>query len=317
MKLILSVLSFIILILLSASCEESFSPKGDFREKFILYSIINVDSSFQTAVLQRSYSIDGFDPYVNEDDPLISGADIRLRQGDYVFFMHDTTIERSDTSRYNTLFKLYYTNEFFVSGNDSLEIIATLPDGKKLYGITALPERVEFNNSVSDHIIPPEDKDRFTIAWYNEDSRTWFLPKFVFYYTKNGIRYEKEVPTEYVTENGKWRPVYPEITGSDMINFRISALDSAFRQISEGDPDKTAYEIFGGVLTLLVFNDHLSNYYSTSNGFLDDYTVRIDEADYTNIEGGLGIFGSFLKQRTGVLFTEEYIRSFGYTPGLD
>jgi len=316
MKASIWIISILVLVILAISCEENFSPKTNFQEKYILYSIINTDSSIQTAVLQKSYDVEGFDPYLNNTDPSVQGADIRLIQGENVFFMHDTSIARSDTSRYKTPLHFYYISDFSAQTNYPLEIMATLPNGKKLYGTTDLPVKVEFDTS-SDRSLPPEDKDLFSFAWNGGNSQTWFLPKFTFYYIKNGVRYGKDVPSEYRLENGNWIPIYPGITNNSIINFRISALDSAFNQISQGDQNKSNYEIFGGIFTLLVFNENLSNYYSTTNGFLDDFTVRIDEADYSNIDGGLGIFGSYLKQRTGAIFTEEYIRSFGYTSGFD
>ncbi len=315
MKIIFLFISVVIVTILFNSCEENFSPKTDFREKYILYSIINADSSIQTAVLQRSYDVQGFDPYTNTTDPAIRGADIRIRQGDNVVFMRDTSIDRSDTSRYKTPLRFYYTDEFFNNGIDSLEIIATLPTGKRLYAITNLPTGIEFDTS-SNRILPPDDDDLFSFYWIGSTSTSWYLPKFEFFYKKNGIRFAKEVPIKYNFENGKWVETYPEITNNTVVRFQVSSLDSAFEQISRGDPDKSSYKIFGGVLTLLVFNESLSNYYSTTNGFLDDFTIRVDEIDYTNIDGGLGIFGSYIRQFTGAKFTEEFIRSFGYSLGL-
>ncbi|MEK7671562.1 MAG: hypothetical protein AAB344_05010 [Bacteroidota bacterium] len=37
-------------------------------------------------------------------------------------------------------------------------------------------------------------------------------------------------------------------------------------------------------------DDALYAYYTTANGFPDSGTLRLDEPDYTNIEGGLGVF---------------------------
>src|SRR3990172_8021014 len=96
---ILFIIVFVFSLILN-SCEENFSPKADFQEKYILYSIINIDSTIQTAVLQKSYYVEGYDPYLNTTDPYISGTDIRIRQGENIFFMRDTITTRSDTSRY-------------------------------------------------------------------------------------------------------------------------------------------------------------------------------------------------------------------------
>lgn len=80
-------LSLVILASLSIlSCEEEFNPKIDFQEKYILYSIINPDSSFQTAVLLKTYDVPGYDPYINSADPSVKDATILLVQNDRAFF---------------------------------------------------------------------------------------------------------------------------------------------------------------------------------------------------------------------------------------
>lgn len=315
MKSIIIIFTVTLVMFITFSCEENFSPKFNFIEKQILYCIINTDSSIQTAILQKSYSVDGFDPYLNTIDPAIKGADIRLRQGNNVFFMKDTSIARLDTSRYKSPISFYYTNNFFLQGDDSLEIIVTLPGGKKLSSVTSLANNIEFDTS-SDHIIPSSEKDYFSFVWNADGINKWYLPKFTFYYLLDGVRFEKVVASEYVFEDGSWTASYPKITQSNVIRFKNNALDSAFAQISIGNPNKSSFRILGGVFTLLIFNESLSNYYSTSNGYLDDFTIRVDESDYTNINGGLGIFGAFKKQLSGSRFTENYIRSFGYTPEL-
>ncbi|MBP1631470.1 MAG: hypothetical protein H6Q15_2363 [Bacteroidetes bacterium] len=306
----------IVTTFLNNSCEDSFSPKADFKEKYILYCILNIDSSRQTATLLKSYDVDGYNPYINTESSFVSGAEIMIRQKNQVFFMRDTSAIIEGVSRYRSPIDFYYLDNFSSLINDSIEIIATLPTGKKLSGIAKAPERITFDG-MSDRILPPEEKDLFTFLWDGPTSTRWYRPKLEFYYILNGVTKSKEIPVTYKLENGFWNPVYPAISNSNYVNFTVAALDSVFKQISEGDPNKSDYEILGAKLSLLVFNESLSNYYSTTNGFLDDFTIILDESDYTNIEGGLGVFGIYRQQLTGAIFTEEYIQSFGYTPGLN
>lgn len=314
-KLILKLI--ILLLFISViSCEDNFSPKSDFSEKYILYCILNVDSSKQTAVLIKSYDVSGFDPYVNEYSPFIAGADIKIRQKDNVYFMHDTSAMFEDVSRYNEPINFYYVDNFNSIGNDSIEIVATLPTGKKLYSITKAPENIVFDRS-NNSVLPPEETDIFTFSWNNLGTNIWYLPKLEFYYVKDGITKSKLVPIVYESVNGQMQPIYPTTANKNFVNFTLSALNLAFAEISKGDPDKSSYKILGAKLSVLVFNEHLSNYYSTTNGFLDDFTIVLDEADYTNVSGGFGVFGILRQQQTGAIFTEEFIQSFGYTVGLN
>src|SRR3990167_7020724 len=91
-----------------------------------------------------------------------------------------------------------------------------LQDTKNLYGITGLANSIEFSKE-SDHVLPPEEKDFFSFIWNAPTSSSWYLPKFIFYYLKDGVRYSKEVPSGYSIENGKWVAVYPAITNNNII----------------------------------------------------------------------------------------------------
>ncbi len=317
MKKILLISAITIFSLFIMSCEEDFNPKTEYKERFILNCIVRGDTTLQYATLLKSYSIPGFDPYENRVDPFLEGADIRIWHQDDVYFLRDTVLVRDDTSRYNTPINCYYLSGFRPGETEELEIKAILPTGKTLVGKTKLPDYVTFS-SASDFIIPSDEKDNFAFLWSGENNIGWYLTRFSIYYSKkeNGVDvfYSKEVPTKYVLENGKWNAKYPVPSRSTAVGFLNSALDSAFAQISAGDENKSNYTIRAGVLELLIFDENLSKYYSSINGFLDQFTVRVDETDYTNIEGGFGIFGSYIKQNRSMRFETSYVQSFGYTP---
>jgi hypothetical protein len=310
----------ILSLLINYSCEENFSPKGDFQQKYILTCVIRGDTSVQTATISKSYNVNGYDPYANTDDPFLKDAYIRIWAGDNVYFMKDSSIERSDTSRYKGPFHFFYLKDFVPGINAPLEIEAILPDGKTLEASTTLPEAVEWNYTNVDTSdtnafrIPSLTNDYFSFSWFRGSSLGWYLPRYVLIYSKlvNGVeeRHQVLVPEKY--ENNE--PVYPSPTKNTVVSFNNSSLDSVFHQISAGDPDKSHYKIYTGILELLVFDENLSKYYSSTNGYLDDYTIRLDETDYTNVNGGLGIFGSYIKQRRGSKIASDYISSFGYIP---
>ena len=60
-----------------------------------------------------------------------------------------------------------------------------------------------------------------------------------------------------------------------------------------------------------VFDKNLSTYYLSSGRLFDNYSVRLDTKDFSNISGGYGIFGSFIVQKISVLFSDEYLSIFG------
>jgi len=324
MKKILLLIFSVILVLINYSCEENFSPKGDFQQKYILNCVVRGDTSLQTATISRSYNVEGYDPSANTIDPFLKDAFIRIWAGDNVYFMRDSSLARTDTSRYKGPLHFFYINNFKPGNNTSLEIEAILPDGKTLKANTTLPEAVEWNYNNTDTSdtnafrIPSLSHDYFSYSWYQGSSLGWYLPRLILVYAKivNGSeeRHEIQVPQKYEDNGNGIGPVYPSPSKNTLASFHNIALDSVFRKISAGDPVKSHYKIYALVFELLIFDDNLSKYYSVTNGFLDDYTIRLDESDYTNVEGGLGILGSYIRQKRGSKIAAEYISSFGYVP---
>ncbi len=309
----------LILTVLIFGCEENFSPKTDFQPKYALNCIIRGDTSFQTASISVSYDVSGYDPNTNHNDPFISGAQIRMWDGhSNVYFFRDSSVARADTSRYDTPFHFYYLDGFIPEPQDSLEILAILPNGKKLHAYTKVPQNVNFNldSTLSDNNVPVTGKTDFTETWQQNSNVGWYLPRLLIYYrkTENGIELKKtqQVALNYEDIKGTQTPAYPQPERTLKITFQNKFLDSAMIQISKGDANKSRYRIMAAILDILVFDNDLSKYYSNMNGYYDDYTVRVDATDYTNVDGGLGIFGSYIKDSKLVNLKNDYIHSFGY-----
>jgi hypothetical protein len=63
---------------------------------------------------------------------------------------------------------------------------------------------------------------------------------------------------------------------------------------------------------------NLSAYYSSVAKIGDSFSLRLDEVDFSNIEGGFGIFGSLNVQKLVMFFREGYLEeNFGYRNEYD
>jgi Domain of unknown function (DUF4249) len=319
MKKISLYLIIFILGIFILGCEENFSPKTNFVQKYALNCVVRGDTSFQAASISMSYDVSGYDPNTNHNDPFLSGAQIRIWDGkNNVYFFRDSSVVRADTTRYDTPFHFYYLDGFQPKALDSLEILAILPDGKQLHAYTRVPQAVEFSldSTMSDKLVPVSGKSDFTESWLANINTGWYLPRLSLYYRKliNGteVSMNKEIPLKYETVNGKLEAQYPKPARLNNITYQDQYLDSVMVQISIGDQNKSHYRIMAAILDIIVFDDNLSKYYSSMNGYYDDYTVRVDVSDYSNIIGGFGIFGSYIKVSKLVNITKNYIHSFGY-----
>jgi len=320
MKKLKSIVLFPLAIILLSSCEEEFNPYGEFKESYIFNCIIRGDTTFQIATLDRNYVADGLNPYDNHVDPALKGAVVRIWYGDSVKILKYGEMQREDTSRYTTPFSYYYADNFLPPANTNMEVEVLLPNGKKLNSSTHVPEAVYISNIYSDKIIPPVDKDYLQMRWALEKTNQIYVPfLYINYFKKvNGvnIRHRMEVPVHWEKSGDLYLPKYPIASDAVAIIYEMDVIDIAMEQISAGDPNKSDYTILAATFHVLALDDFLSTYYSATNIASSGFSIKLDETDFTNIDGGYGIFGSFTMSKYAAKFTHRYIESFGYKPGL-
>lgn len=306
-------LSFLFLI----GCDDNFNPNGEYKEIYALTGILKGDESSQTVTLSHVYRIDGFDPYSNTIDPAIVGADMRIWIGDSVYVFHDSSIVRTDTTRYSTPFYYYYNNQFTIPVNKTIQVEVLLQNGKRLKAETKSPNEVRFDKA-SNTILPPDSNGLISFIWNEQTEPLFYAPQLTIRYLQNvnGATLEKikVVPIKYVSQNNEQVPVYPKASNKVSVLYQTDALNKAMREISEGDSNKANFSLFQKqVFSVIAFDLNLTRYLSATDQSFDDLTVTVNESDYTNVDGGLGIFGCYtIKDFGKVELSKDYVESFGY-----
>ncbi|MBZ0179269.1 MAG: DUF4249 domain-containing protein [Melioribacteraceae bacterium] len=312
-------LVIIALLIVITSCEEPFSPRADYDERYSFNCVVRGDTAFQVATTYKSYDVSYLDPYENTTDPFIHNSFIRMWVGDSVYVFRDSSIERTDNSRYDTPVNFYYINNYKPRSGDFIEMETLLPNGRRLKSSTNVPERVEFNFASSDRSFPTGHGGNVNISWIPAFSGQLFSAKIVLNYRKIedgvSVRYTKEIPIQYVEENGNRTPVYPIPRKTPILQIPSSIIEEILLGISEGDENKQNYIIFAITVELKVFDRNLSGYYSSVSRIDDSFSIRLDELDFSNIDGGFGVFGSYVIDNFAILFDDDYIKSLGYRIG--
>jgi len=319
----LFILSFGICIL---SCDESFDPYGTFMDKYVLNCIIRGDTTFQTATVTQDYQVLNLEPLSNSKDPNIYGTIIRIWNGnDKVAKMRDTTIQRQANDLYKTPYALYYTNNFQPESQSELQIEAILPNGKRLTSVTNTPSAVNMIYKECDLLIPAVlstgSNDLIHYAWHSDQQNPVYIIRLSINYFKNEnlnkIKKTMVIPLNYLQYNNSYLPNYAKPLNTGSYKVDMATITRAMQLISEGDPDKASYEIMGCVLEILSLDQNLSSYYNSTTRSNDLFSVKLNETDYSNIQGGYGIFGVYMKTYFVSYFRHQYLQTFGYTPGSD
>ena len=305
------------LIILNLSCEENFSPKTDFVQQYALFCIINGDTSYQYAFIEKSYDLDGLDPLLYSGNTFVKNAAIKINYNGSDYILRDTSSIIN-----NKEFDFYFTDSLKPDANKTININAVLPDGTNLNGSTVTPKSgnlsFQYQDESSDTYIEQKNEGLFFIWQISGDDTTGilYLPelKINYYKIEDGVNvyYEKKVPISYFQNGDQYLPNYPIVTSENSINFEMDAVNRAMSEISQDDPDKSKYNIIDADFDLLLLDDNLAPYYLTIQTFLDGFTVILDQQDYSNIDGGYGVIGSFIKREHHLSFSRNYVIGFGY-----
>jgi hypothetical protein len=308
------------LALAALSCKESISPRGPFVEKYVLYSLINFDTTFQTAYLSRNYEVNSDDPLDNKVDPAMEGAVIKLtvnNSKDY-YFKEDTEV-RIDTSRYKTPVKYYYIENYRPKSLDKVTISAKLMNGKELKSSIVVPPVANVGFDFT-YYYNPDRTQNLVMSWKVDGSNIltsnyYFAPLLEIVYSKAenpNSTIKIKTPLYFLPINETWMPIYPGVISAGSIHYYQDSIVRMLNSISEGDSLKGNYIIHNCEFSLLVMNQSIATFISAENTFKEEFSVRIEIPDYSNVENGLGIFGAYGRRKTFVAIWRPYIESLGY-----
>ncbi len=311
------VIPLLLVVLYFTACDEPFSPKGDYQERYAMFGIMRVDTNYQVVTVTKSYDVEGLNPYANKKDPFIRNCFIRIwRSDDEVYILRDSSVARSFDKRYSDSASFYYTNKFTPKVGDKLSIECLLPNGRRLTSQTEVIQPVELVYSKTDFEFPPHDRRFARVSWRSSEPDLVYSPQIQLYYDKkiNGAwKVQKtKVPLSFAVIDGRETPIYPSPSNRMSLEIDTLAVRRVLKSISEGDPNKENYRIRALIISIYIYDRNLSAFYSSSRKIGDEFSVRVDELDFTNIDGGFGVFGSYTEKNTSILFDEKYISGFGY-----
>lgn len=299
-------------------CENEVSPKTEYEENYILNCVLRASDSLQIATISSTYNPPGLSGDGNTIDPFVAGAHIQITHGNETFVLRDSFVV-IENRKYDTPIPIYYTNQLKPQKGEVYQITATMPDNTILTSATEVPHYGYFYFYDQPTIFPIV-YENFAIYWElsNIGIRTpAFFPKFyIVYYVEQGNEFKEkyiEIPSRFIVQGNQKFPDYPKPTSDFYTFFKYSVFWEVFKSI----PEQTGYapsEIYIDKATfeLIVPDEITATYYSSQITNREDFTIDIFEPDITNINGGKGIFGAYLKFNEDVHIRDIIIDSLGY-----
>lgn len=314
-------------ILAIYSCEEGdVSVNAEFKTQYSLNCVLSGMHDTQYVSILQSYPLadDGITPAI--DDPFVKGAEVKIWYKDQVLFFNQAKRARDESSVFEDSLTYYYRAGFKPEFGAEVKIEALLLNGRRLTALTKIPDKITSNLADLEdddpaREIPGEYSEEVKLTWTSTISGLYYHPRIFIVYWKNDgwgdKRYTYEAPLFYTELEGEFVPNYATPTIGGGITFRLDAFSRAMTLLSESDPNKTDYRIMYASIDIIIFDSHLSAYYASTGREADEFSIKLQELDYTNVQNGYGIFGSYITQSIGMGIDPEYIRSFGYVPFFD
>ncbi|MBI2620127.1 MAG: DUF4249 family protein [Ignavibacteriales bacterium] len=308
------------LALTTLGCETDFNPKGPFLDRIVLYSVLTPASNRQIVRLETTYNPPGFNPLEHTSTRQIMNAQVSVSWDSSVVVLRDTLIQRNDGARYRDSIKAFVASPLTAFRGKTYAIAVIAPTYGTLTAATTVPGNGTVDVALSGRVILTNPisfrEDIQAIAFVSSLAEGHRVQMYVEYEIASAtpvIVAMEEVPI--VIENQRdcltFDAVYPILRrrtradGQESWEFPHQNYVAILRKILKMHEGQMVN--FRRVVLVLVQADrHLYRYSSLVNGFQDEFSIRVDQPNYTNVEGGLGLFGSFTLDSASIALPSSF-----------
>jgi hypothetical protein len=281
----------LMLVITASGCTESFDPNGPYTDRLVVYGVFTAQSDTQFVRVYRTSPQPG-SPAGTE----VLDAHVVVTQGARTFPFRDTTVVDSQAAPSPARLRAHVAYGLRLEAGQRYTLTVQSPSvGNASAQATALYR----GSLITETNVRGDIAVRVTLG---ENARAYIVRMYLDYRIRPDTTTQRiEIPERIIPPTGEKiypRPISRALTNVGFTSGALSAIVSELRQQHPGNTILPLRTVF--VLTQL--DESLYAYYSTANHFPGSGTIRLDEPDFTNIQGGLGVFG-MLSQTTYVADT--------------
>ncbi|MEK6649993.1 MAG: DUF4249 family protein [Bacteroidota bacterium] len=296
---------------LVGGCDEPFNPVEDFQPQMIIYGMLETTRDTQYVRVSSSYDPPEHNPANQTTDSALTGTSVVViggtpANGTTVFFQ-PTLLTRWNNDRYTTPVPAFVAPGFRVERGGIYSLFVSSPLGQATASVTV--PTVSYVFTADDMVLrAPQNSPRNREINF----RSILSPVTYGFFMRLLVDYEVAVP-------GGWEARTIEIPRTllrdDSIATMIGTYPQLRRRTTQGVTTTTERETFfagpyfrivqllrqrykpAGALRFLrarailyQTDEAFYRYVKTVNGFNDQFTIRTDEPDVSNITNGRGLF---------------------------
>jgi hypothetical protein len=292
--------------LIAIGCNQSLDARGPYQQKLVVYSILSARSDTSVVRVYTTYNPAGYDPLGNTTDADVPNASVVVTDDSSTYRLAQTVFPRVDKSRYTSDLIEYIAHPFNLRPGKAYHLAVGSSQGNATASVIVPGEgAINANNPF---ILKSPGK--YT---ENIDATIYVTPPAFGYLVRIYVDYDvlvgqvlthrrSEVPFSIAQVNGSDIQFnYPKLTrrgtgiGQPNINVSFSlAAYSAFFGTLTSQYGTNGFKITSATYIVTQVEENLYKYYNLANGFQDPYSIRTDLPDFSNITGGLGVFGAMV-----------------------
>ncbi len=292
-------------IVVTAGCEQEFNPKGEYRQQLVVYSVLSTRSDSQFVRVYTTYNPSGYNPLDNTSDTQVPSAQVVLRVDASNVTLSPVVVPRSDRSRYPDNIQGYLAFPYVAPLGKACSLYVTSEKGN-VEAVTIVPAKGEIV-SYNQYVLKAPDKYNENIAArirISASAQGYLARLYIEFETHTGtsvVRHLEEVPAIAFTGGDTSKKFqYPMLVKKNLSTFEVyERLEFSLEVYKTFLADlKSRYgevNVTRALYVLTQVDANLYTYYSVVNGFLDPYSIRTDLPDFTNITGGVGLFGAMVE----------------------
>lgn len=310
-------------MLFFASCNQPFDPRAPFQQQMVVFSIFSTDRNVQFVRVERNYMPADFDPLAYNLDNSVENALVTIKDGADIYRFRDTTLPRSDTSRFKFPLHAYACTPFSVQFGKSYEVTVQSPQlGAASASVTVpargLPTMALVTPSILDDPSGHrDDADIIFNAVLSNSAKGFVGQLYVDYDVLKGTEWSEErveVPLAFAGPELRDLRLarYPELTARTPISrvavaYKNDLYRAVLRSVSSERyrPNKLIFNRI--VYQFLQADKNLFNYYSIAHSYRDAQSMRLDEPMYSNVSGGVGLVGAYALDSLVHLLPENFV----------
>jgi hypothetical protein len=298
-----------LIAILLLACNQPFDPRGDLDQKPVVFLVLSTDRDVQFVRVERSYMPEGYDPLAYTADNSLSNATVSISNGGMTMRLRDTTLPRSDTSRFKFPLRAYvgspfrpvyggsYNINIWTNGSETASKSIVVPM-KPALGIDAVSLAVVDRPGGYD-----KDASILLSMILGKGAYGYRARMYVDYEVLKGSEWVEErveIPTAFASasRNDYSFVIYPQFTRSSSNNH---ASGNHKNDVYSRTLTEVAYVKYGStkivfnrvVVQLLQVDRNLYGYYMTTHTYGDPHSIRLDEPVFLGVTGGVGLMGAY------------------------